>query len=36
MNHLDDSEYLEKIDSAISNYVNPYAIGDDTNFIWLM
>ena len=32
MNHLDDSEYLEKIKIEVNNYVNPYIICDDMDF----
>ena len=32
MDHLDSTEYLEKIESGINNYVNSYTICDDINF----
>ena len=36
VNYLDDSEYLEKIDNEVNNYVNPYVICDNIDFNRLM
>ena len=36
IDYLDDTEYLEKIESEVNNYVNLYAICDDTNINMLM
>ena len=32
MDHLEDNEYIEKIESEVNNFVNFYAICDDTVF----
>ena len=32
VDRLNDTKYLEKIENEVNNYVNPYAIYDDTNF----
>ena len=36
IDHLDDTEYLEKIESEVNNYINLYTICDDINFNRLM
>ena len=36
INRLDDIEYLEKIKSEVNNYINSYAICDDSDFNWLI
>ena len=36
MDCLDDNEYMEKIESEVSDYINPYAICDDIDFNRLM
>ena len=36
MGRLDDSEYLEKIESKTNNYINSYAICDEIDFNWLI
>ena len=33
---LNDTEYIEKIESEVNNYINLYAICDDADFNWLM
>ena len=33
---LDDTKYLEIIESEVNNYVNLYAIYDNSNFNWLI
>ena len=32
VDHLNDTEYLKKIEDEVSNYTNPYAIYDDIDF----
>ena len=32
MDRLDDNKNIEKFDSEVSDYINLYAIRDDTNF----
>ena len=36
MDHLENNEYIGKIESEVNDYVNPYAICDDIDFNWLM
>ena len=36
MNRLDNTEYFKKIENKVNNYINPYAIYDDTDFNWLI
>ena len=33
---LDNTEYLQKIESKVNNYVNLYAACDNTDFNWLI
>ena len=36
INHLDDTEYIEKIDNKVNNNVDLYTAYDDIYFNWLM
>ena len=36
MDHLDNIKYFKKIKNKINNYVNLYAICDDSDFNWLI